>query len=155
VTAWDKFRRIQGVILLVIFLSLVYYLHQYFVFLPVEDASYWYVGRKEMIQKLVSYENQYDRIIVSNSLDVPYIFFLYYRRIEPADYLRRGGTVSGGFNEQGNSYGKYEFRSLSPSLRVGKEKILFVGLPADVFPKAYVEGSISSPNGTPAIIFFK
>jgi len=155
ITIWNKFRRIHGVILLIIFLSVVYYLHQYFAFLPIEDASYWYVGRKEMVQKLATYENQYDRIIISNDLDFPYIFFLYYRQVDPSDYLKQGGTVSGGFTEQKNRYGKYEFRSLSTSLRVGIEKVLFVGLPAEVFKNSLVVDTVYYPDGSVAIVFFK
>ncbi|KKW11466.1 MAG: hypothetical protein UY49_C0001G0015, partial [Microgenomates group bacterium GW2011_GWC1_49_7] len=83
VTVWEKFQRIRGVILLSIFLSVLYYLHQYFAFLPVEDAAYWYAGRSEMTQKIVGYEDTYDKIIVSNSLDFPYIFYLYYRPVDP------------------------------------------------------------------------
>ena len=140
---------------LTVAVSVAYYLLQYFVHLPVEDASYWYAGRKEMVQKLESYENQYDTIYVSNSLDFPYIFFLYYRHVDPRDYLNRGGTVSGGFTEQRNAYGKYSFRSISPSLRTPNKKVLFVGLPGEVFRQQLVIDRISYPDGTPAIMFFK
>ena len=108
-----------------------------------------------MVQKLATYENQYDRIIISNDLDFPYIFFLYYRQVDPSDYLKQGGTVSGGFTEQKNRYGKYEFRSLSTSLRVGIEKVLFVGLPAEVFKNSLVVDTVYYPDGSVAIVFFK
>ena len=108
-----------------------------------------------MVQKLASIEHQYDKIIVSNTLDFPYIFFLYYRQVDPAEYLRSGGTVSGGFTEQNNRYGQYEFRSLSPSQRSGLEKVLFVGLPLEVFKQNLVVSTINYPDGSPAIVLFK
>jgi hypothetical protein len=147
-----------GVVLCVgvVLVSIGYYLLQYFVHSPVEDASYWYVGRKEMVQQLSAVEDQYDRIIVSKYLDFPYIFFLYYRRVDPADYLKRGGTISGGFAEEGNTYGKYEFRSISQSERSGVQRVLFVGLPTEVFDhQAFVVDKIFYPDGSPAIVFFK
>lgn len=153
--AWERYKRIHGIYFLIIFLSVVYYLHQYFVFLPIEDAPYWYVGRKEMVQKLASYENHYDKIIVSRYLDMPYIFFLYYRQTDPADYLKQGGTVSGGFAEENNRYGKYIFRSLNPSLRSGTERVLFVGLPTEVFREQYIVDQVYYPDGSTAVVFFK
>ena len=155
VAVWEKTRYARVGILFIILLSFVYYLHQYFIILPVEDASDWYVGRREMVQKLASIEHQYDKIIVSNTLDFPYIFFLYYRQVDPAEYLRSGGTVSGGFTEQNNRYGQYEFRSLSPSQRSGLEKVLFVGLPLEVFKQNLVVSTINYPDGSPAIVLFK
>lgn len=155
VAVWEKFRRARGVIVLVIFLSFIYYLHQYFVFLPVEDAPYWYVGRYEMTQKIASYESGYDKIIVSNSLDVPYIFYLYYRSVDPKAYIKAGGTVSGGFDEQKNHYGNIEFRSINTSLRDPLAKILFVGSPSEVFKKSLIVDTIYYPDSTPAIMFFQ
>ena len=155
VTVWEKFQRIRWVILLIIFLSLLYYLHQYFAFLPIEDAEYWYEGRKEMTQKIAGYEEAYDKIIVSNALDFPYIFYLYYRPVDPAVYLKQGGTVSGGFEEQKNHFGKVEFRSISTSLRDPAKKILFVGLPGEVFKQSLTVDTVYYPDGSPAIVFFR
>lgn len=135
-------------------LNVVYFFHQYFVHLPIENAKYWYAGRKEMVQKLAQYGPQYDRIIVSNQLDFPYIFFLYYGNVDPGTYLQKGGTKSGGFLEEGNTLGKYEFRSINASLRSAVEKILFVGLPGEEFKKSLIVDTIYYPDGSPAIVFF-
>ncbi len=155
VMIWNRLSRIRSIVVFVIFVSVVYYLHQYFTFLPVEDASHWYVGRSEMTAKIATYEKSYDKIIVSNALDFPYIFYLYYRPVQPALYQAAGGTVSGGFNEQGNRFGNVEFRSISPSLRDPLSKILFVGLPGEVFKKSQVVDTVYYPDGTPAIEFFR
>lgn len=136
-------------------MNIIYFIHQYFVHLPIDDASYWYVGRKEMVDQLKLYEPKYDRIIVSNALDFPYIFFLYYYPADPSTYLKQGGTVSGGFNEQRNTFGKYEFRSINSSLIFPKENVLYVGLPTDVWDKSLIINTIYYPSGTPAIVFFR
>ena len=147
-----RLARWRALLTLIIGISVIYYLHHYFTFLPIENASYWYVGRKEMTQKIVLYENDYDKIIVSNSLDFPYIFYLYYRPVDPALYT---GTVSGGFLEQDNRLGKVEFRSISTSLRDSLKKVLFVGLPSEVFKKSLVVDTVYYPDNTPAIVFFR
>lgn len=135
-------------------LNVMYFFHQYFVHLPIENAQYWYAGRKEMVEKLAQYEPLYDRIIVSNQLDFPYIFFLYYGNVDPIVYQQKGGTKSGGFLEEGNTWGKYEFRSISASLSSIKEKILFVGLPGEEFKKSLIVDTIYYPDGSSAIVFF-
>lgn len=142
-----------GVVLIIF--NIIYYLHQYYVVLPVEDASYWYVGRKEMTQKINELKNNYDMIYVSNSLDFPYIFYLYYAKVNPARYQAQGGTITGGFNEQRNHVGNISFRSINTSLRSSLKKILFVGLPSEVFKKSLVLYTIRYPDGTPGIVFFQ
>ncbi len=139
----------------IVLVSVAYYLHQYYVVLPVEDAPYWYVGRKEMTQELTRVKSEYDAIYVSNSLDFPYVFYLYYSHTDPAVYRRQGGTVSGGFEEQRNHVGNIYFRSINTSLRNPLKKILFVGMPGEVFKKSLVVHTVHFPDGTPAIVFFQ
>jgi 4-amino-4-deoxy-L-arabinose transferase-like glycosyltransferase len=133
----------------------VYFFHQYFVHMPVENAKYWYAGRKEMVDKLAQYENSYDRIVVSNQLDFPYIFFLYYKQVDPYKYQQEGGTKSGGFNENGNAWGTYEFRSLSSFIANPYEKVLFVGIPGEEFKKSLIIDTLYYPDSSPAIVFFR
>lgn len=148
-------RSIVIVCICFILLNSIYFLHQYFIHMPVENGSLWYAGRKEMVEKLATYEQQYDQIIVSNRLDFPYIFFLYYGHVDPRIYQLTGGTKSGGFLEEGNTLGKYEFKSLSTFLRSLTKKVLFVGMPGEEFKNSIVIDTIYYPDKTPAIIFFK
>ncbi len=154
VRIWEKFAWARYAVVAVIAVSFIFYVHQYFVVLPVEDAQYWYAGRREMTQKLNALKREYDTIYVSNALDFPYVFYLYYSPVDPASYLAQGGTISGGFNEQNNRVANISFRSISTSLRSAK-KILFVGLPGEVFKKSLIVDTISYPDATPAIVFFK
>jgi 4-amino-4-deoxy-L-arabinose transferase-like glycosyltransferase len=152
VTIWGKIKKLRVFCVVIIILSVAYYLHQYFMFLSIENASYWYVGRKEMVQKIAQYEKGYDKIYVSNSLDFPYIFYLYYRPVDPQVYP---GTVSGGFKEEGNHYGNVQFRSINSSLRDPSKKILFAGPPNEVFKQSLVVDTVYYPDHTPAIVFFR
>ncbi len=135
-------------------MSFTYYLNQYFIILPVEDAAYWYVGRREMTQKIIALKDSFDTVYVSNSLDFPYIFYLYYSRTDPGVYLRQGGTVSGGFEEQRNHVGNVQFRSINTSLLDTEKKILFVGLPNEAFTRGVID-TVYYPDGSPVIKFFK
>ncbi len=144
-----------GVGILIISMSVLYYMHQYFSFLPVESAADWYVGRSQMAQKIQEYRQSYDEVFVSNSLDFPYIFYLYYGGIDPARYHELGGTVSGGFTEQNNTYENIHFRSISPSLRKPLVKSLFVGLPSEVFAESIILDTVYYPDGSAALVFFR
>jgi 4-amino-4-deoxy-L-arabinose transferase-like glycosyltransferase len=155
VNIWQRIRWSRIIIIAIIAFSFTYYVHQYFVFLPIEDAQYWYVGRREMSAEITRLKSQYDTIYVSNALDFPYIFYLYYGRIDPVWYQRQGGTVSGGFEEQGNRVGNVSFRSINSSLQDPLKKILFVGLPGEVFKQSRIYETIRYPDGTPAIVFFQ
>lgn len=154
-TIWNKRLWLRIALVTFIALNVAFYLHQYFIILPVEDAQYWYAGRKEMTKEIEKLKGTYDTVYVSNTLDFPYIFYLYYSPVDPAQYQRGGGTVSGGFNEQGNHFGNIEFRSVSPSLRASGIKALFVGAPGDVFKQSFIVDTLYYPDGSPAIIFFK
>ena len=155
VAIWNKFRRIRALIVVGILLFVVYYLHQYYIFLPVENAGDWYVGRREMTEKINSMKDRYDTVYVSNSLDFPYIFYLYYSPIDPMIYQQQGGTVSGGFEEQKNNAGNVQFRSINTSLCVPRKKKLFVGLPGQLFKNSKILDSVKYPDGSVAIIFFE
>jgi hypothetical protein len=108
-----------------------------------------------MVAKLKMIEGEYDKIIISNKLDFPYIFFLYYWPIDPSVYQSSGGTVSGGFLEEGNHYGKYEFRNINILQRNPLKKVLFVGVPGEEFKEQLVIDRIYYPSGTPAVVFFR
>jgi 4-amino-4-deoxy-L-arabinose transferase-like glycosyltransferase len=154
ITLWEKLRHARIVIILIILLSITYYLHQYYIVFPVEDAKYWYTGRREMTEKINALKGSYDTVYVSDYLDFPYIFYLYYGHIDPMVYMRQGGTVSGGFEENRNHVGNVIFRTVDTSLLKPQKKILFVGLPTEAFTKWIVD-TVYYPDGSPAIEFFK
>lgn len=138
-----------------ILLNVVYYLHQYYAVLPIEDARDWYTGRREMTERINAVKDAYDTVYVSKSLDFPYIFYLYYSPIDPLVYQQQGGTLSGGYEENRNHVGNVKFRSIDTSLRQPAGKILFVGLPTETFKTSPFVDTVYYPDGTPAIDFFR
>ncbi len=110
--------------------SAYYYFHQYMLHLPSERSRDWVYGRKEMTEYLEAHKGDYDRIVVSTSLEWPHIFLLYYSKFDPAAYIAQGGTKSGGFAEEGNRYGKYEFHRFRAE-DMHATRTLFVGKPEE------------------------
>lgn len=133
-------------------LSVLHYGHQYLIHLPRERSRDWVYGRKEMTEYLESHKNSYDRIVVSSSLEWPYIFMLYYSKYNPQLYILGGGTKSGGFAEEGNRYDRYEFHKFHKE-DIGKsDRVLFVGLPKEFIEEVKPKKIIYYLDGTPAII---
>jgi 4-amino-4-deoxy-L-arabinose transferase-like glycosyltransferase len=111
-----------------------YYLHQYYVHMPLDWSSDWQYGRKQAVEATESMKDRYNKVVVSIELEQPHMFWLYNLKYDPVQYLAEGGTTSGGFAEVRNKFDKYEFRPIDWEKDKNKEDTLFVGLPKE-FPR--------------------
>lgn len=145
-------------IIALISFSLFRFYHQNFIHLPHERSSQWQYGRKEMALYLLKHKNDYDRIIISTKLEWPNIFYLYYSKYDPAEYLKQGGTMSGSWNAEDNKLDNFEFhrfRFPMENVPASKKKVLFVGAP-DEFPQGVVPVyKINYLDGSPAIFMVR
>ena len=91
----------------------------------------------------------YQKVVVSTTLEQSYMFFLFYTKYDPVKYLASGGTRSGSFEEGNNHFDKYEFRKIDWAREKRDGTLLYVGDPKDM-PHGNV-GNISFLDGTPAI----
>lgn len=130
-----------------------YYLHQYYVHTNYDVATNWKYGREQAVVYTESVKHKYDNVLVSLSVDMPYIFWLYYSKYSPVQYFNEGGTVSGGFAEEGNKFDKYQFRNYKYWQLIGKGKYLLVGTPIDFPSGAKIINTIYNPDGTVALEF--
>ena len=113
-----------------------FFLHQYFQHYAIDSSEDWRFGRKEAALFAESVKNEYEKILVSTNLEYPHVFFLYYLRYDPVKYLAEGGTVSGGWGEVKNKFGKYEFLPFNFG-DLNQNNYLFIGKP-DEFPSNVV-----------------
>ncbi|MBI3342500.1 hypothetical protein HY024_05240, partial [Candidatus Curtissbacteria bacterium] len=135
-------------------LNFFYYIYQYFVHLPTDYSKAWFYGRAQAAQATEEIKSKYDKVVVSTSLQQPYMFWLYNVAYDPARYLQEGGTVSGGFAENNNHFEKYEFRQIDYENEIKyKTKILWVGTPKDFPTGVNIVKTIYYLNGEKAIIF--
>jgi len=147
-----KFLIVIFIFLFFIF-NFIYYLNQYFIQLNYFTSQSWQYGYEQAVAEIKKIEPRYEKIIVSNQphLDQSYMFFLFYLRYDPIKYQQEGGTVSGGFAEERNAFGKYVFRPIEWSKEEKSEKILYVGRPEDFPGEKPVVKTIYFLNGEPAI----
>lgn len=145
-------KSLLGTGIAVLLFSGLFYLHQYYIHLPVEYAPEWQYGHEQVVQTVKLMQDKFDKVIVSTSLDQPYIFFLYYLQYDPERYLSFGGTKSGKFDEERNAFDMYEFHSFMKAGESPDPHILYVGTPIEVLPGAGRLVTISYPSGEGAYV---
>lgn len=86
----------------------ILYFHLYFYQMNHEYSRFWQFGYSDVVSFVRQNESRYSKVVVSNKLEQPYIFFLFFLKYDPALYLSEGGTRKGEFQK----FGKYEFRNI-------------------------------------------
>jgi len=105
-----------GLLLGAIALSFIYYQHNYWIHYPSTYSGEWQYGYKQMVEQVNRVEKNFETIQVTMSLGRPYIYFLWYNKINPLEYLsvrRADRDWYGLWNVYG--FGKYDFRDELPA----------------------------------------
>lgn len=90
--------------------SFGFFLRSYTQTLPLEYASTWHGGYKELVMYLSTQESSYERIMLSRRLSVPYIFVLFYRGLSIQDVEIRRDLRDDEFGfEQVRKFNNYEY----------------------------------------------
>lgn len=138
---------VLAAVLLLFIVNFLYYMHQYYVHTPREYGDFWQYGNKEAIEYAKKHENEYSKIIMTYKYDQPYIYYLFYNKIDPVwyqknwDFLKTGETPR--FERK---IGKYEFRNISWGKDSQRENTLFIGTPdeipegEEIFQIKYLDG---------------
>ena len=87
---------------------LLQYLHLYFYQMNHEVSRNWQFGYEYAVSYAQEHRKDYKKIIIDNSLEQPYIFFLFYTRFDPKAYLAGGGTKNG----ENQAFDIFEFREV-------------------------------------------
>lgn len=134
------------------FVHVSFFLHKFLFHYSQVTSPHWQYGRKEAAQYADSIKDKYKRIIVSTSLEQPHMFFLYYLKYDPEKYQAEGGTFSGGWAEERNTFDKYQFKKLPRNYQaVDGEKELLIGFPQEFSSNVNVIKKIEYLDGTDAI----
>ena len=123
---------------------LIYYFHNYWVHYPLDWSGQWQYGYKQMVEKVKKYEANYDHIYVTEAFGRPYIYFLYYNKVDPLEYVRTRKANRdwyGFWNVYG--FGKYQF---SQDTTNAMGKILRV-TGAGQIDKDKLLDTVTDPNG--------
>ena len=151
---------IRLILLFAIGLSLVfnlaYYMHQYYVHTPVEYGYFWQYGYREALSYAKENETAFKNIIMTYEYDQPYIYYLFYNKIDPAWYQKnwdynKNGTV----DRFKRVVGKYTFRNIEYSKDINIPNTLLIGTPKEIPVSAKVVKIIKFLDGKVAFKIVK
>lgn len=111
--------------LVMIVFNFLYYLDVYHIHTPIETSKSWQYGYKEAMEYLATEDTQVSKIIFTNRFDQPYIYYLFYNKIDPGWYqeIWRGAPPS----QELRVIGKYEFRKVDWSFDDKQQNSFIVG----------------------------
>ncbi len=132
--------------LIIIFVSLFYYLHNYYVHWPIDYSGEWQYGYKQAVEYAQTRYNQEDHIIVTKNYGRPYIYFLLYMQVDPRQYLKSAQIVKDQFGFiDVKSFDKFTFAQ--PDEIQDKGRILFITTPGSLPKDAQKLTSIENLSG--------
>ncbi len=108
--------------------SFAFYVHQYFIHLPVHQPWYRHEGYAQLVQEVNKLLPSYNRAVVTNRESAPAIFFLFYSSYDPATFqteAKHGQTT----DLDRVNFGLYEFSQEECPLRLDPKTKSLTGEP--------------------------
>lgn len=108
-----RFKKLYGYLITgFLMFEFIRFQYDYYRNYPQEFGGEWLIQYPPLVRYLKSVENNYDQIYVTNDFGRPYIYFLFYNQIDPAQFQLEGrttrtGDVFGFFDV--HAVGKYKF----------------------------------------------
>lgn len=134
----------------------VHYMESYYVHYPKRYPLAWEYGFKEMTGKLMVQQSLYEKVVITDRYDQPYILTLFYSKYDPAKYQPQANlTPRDKFNFGTiRSFDKYEFRFIDPK-EAGQPGVLYIGTANEVPEGAKIFDSVKFPGGDAGFVFSK
>ena len=141
----------MSIILIITFsllLNIIYYLHQYYVHTTVEYGYFWQYGYKDALNYAKEHEEEFDKIIMTYKYDQPYIYYLFYNKIDPAWYQQNWDYNKTGTTDRFKRViGKYIFKNIDYQKDSVSSKTLLIGTPEEIPENAKIIKIIRFPDG--------
>ncbi len=127
-------------IIIIYFCSIFSFLNNLLVHYPIESAKNWQYGYKQVADFLFKENNyeKYDKIIMTNAYDQPYIYMLLYSDRKFL-YLENNGLINKGF-------GKFEFKNIKLEKDMNNKNTLLIGIEEEI-ENGNLLKTIYFPNG--------
>ena len=150
----NKFKKIKvwlySLLVLALILSFARYLHVYWIHMAKEYPYSSQYGVKELVNYLKEKESGYQKILVTNRYDQPYILFLFYMKYDPVKFQNSHSlTPRDGFGfSTVNHFDKYYFATIKfDQARPENPNALIVGTDGEIPEEANIVKDIYGVNG--------
>lgn len=100
---------VAGFIFLLTLVNFLFYHHLYYFHYPLNSEKYWHAGFKSGIQKLMTEQENYDKVILTDTYEPPLIFFLFWSGFDPFRFNANLLTKKETSWFEGRQMGKYYF----------------------------------------------
>ncbi len=109
--------------------STVYFMDLYFVHSPFYFSKYWMTPYKQAVAIVNQNKDKYNRIVFSTSLGQPYIYFLYYNKIDPRFFLSHSKSVDNIYGDVGevSFFDGINFEKINWPAERTRNSVLLVG----------------------------
>lgn len=74
------------VISVVVLFNFMFFLDRYFIHFPLSSEAVWGGGYKELVETIARLGNKYSEIVMDRPEYSPYIYFLFYQKVDPGKY---------------------------------------------------------------------
>ncbi|OGM19044.1 hypothetical protein A2686_04600 [Candidatus Woesebacteria bacterium RIFCSPHIGHO2_01_FULL_38_10] len=139
-----------GIIGILVFWGFLRYIHMYWVHMAKEYPFSSQYGVKELVSYLKERENNFEKIIVTDKYDQPYILFLFYLNYPPKYFQSNHELTSRdkfGFSTV-RTFDKYEFRSIDfAKNHLQNPNSLIIGTDEEIPNSANIVKGIYGTNG--------
>jgi len=131
----QKFNRHKKIIvcslLILLAVNFIYFYHDYFSNYKYDYSGEWQYGYKQSIDYVSSVQNKYDFVQVTTYYGRPYIYYLFYDKVNPKSFRQTANITRDVFGfVTVNSFGKYLFpTNFNYSLSLAGKKVLYVNTP--------------------------
>lgn len=127
--------------------NFIYYINQYYDVTPREYGYFWEYGNKEAILSAKELEGNYSKIVMTYKYDQPYIYYLFYNKIDPAWYQQNWDyNDNGQIDRFYRKIGKYEFRNIDFNKDKNLPNTLLIGTESEIESEDVLE-EIVFPDG--------
>lgn len=129
--------------------NFAYGIHQYLVHKFYHQPWYTDFGTKEMVKEATKLSSNYKAVVVSED---PYIFFLFYNKILPSEFLRTAKFSSRDKKQWGRveSFDKFIFNMPFKCPKIGKLNVLYICRGTEIPINSRLLKLIRFKDGTPA-----
>lgn len=104
-----------------------YFIHNYFVHYPIIYSREWQYGYKDIIQYVLSQDNKYQMVNVSNSVGRGYVYFLFYTKTDPSFFRDTAHITRDQFGfVHVSGFGKYTFSDNPDTIPTEGKKALYI-----------------------------
>lgn len=151
-----KWRIIVSSLLCLAFIfETVHYLESYYILYPKAYPLSWEYGFNQMVAKLEQYQGNYNKVVITDTYDQPYILVLFFEQYDPKKYQPQAHLSARDKFNFGTirSFDKYEFHAITKQEIDSSKDTLFIGTTSEIPSTATIIDKINFPNGQPAFIF--